>query len=319
MNRSVPSDLEARARELGFDAVGISPTLSLPRGEFFRTWLAEGKSGTMAYLGRTAKRRLDPQLVLPGARSIVSVAQSYFTGSLPETMRNDPSRGWIASYAWGRDYHDVMLPKLEELAKFIRDRMPAAETRCYVDTGPILERDYAERAGLGFIGKNTLLISPRAGSWLFLGEIITTAELSPTPPAQMPSCGSCRRCIEACPTGAISPEYVLDANLCISYLTIEYRGTIPQELRAKMGNRVFGCDACQSCCPWNERFARPTGEQAYYGNIERQAPKLEDLAALSEEEFRKRFAGSAVLRAGHAGFLRNMAVALENWKSNERS
>ncbi|MBU1985447.1 DUF1730 domain-containing protein, partial [bacterium] len=169
MSGLIPSELEVQARKLGFDAVGVSSALPPPRGEFLRTWLAEGKAGTMAYLGRTAQRRLDPELVLPGARSIVSVAQSYFTGSLPETVRNDPSRGLIASYAWGKDYHDVMLPKLEELAKFVREQVSGAETRCYVDTGPVLERDHAERAGLGFIGKNTLLISPRAGSWLFLG------------------------------------------------------------------------------------------------------------------------------------------------------
>jgi len=304
--------LETKAHELGFDLFGIAAVRPSDRGEFFRKWLSEGKAGEMGYLARTAEKRLDATNVLPGARSVIVVAHSYFMKQPSEDVRNDPARGVIASYAWGRDYHDVILPKLEILAAFLREEIPEAQTRCFVDSGPVMEKEYAARAGLGFIGKNTLLIAPRAGSWLFLGEILTTAELSPTPVADMPSCGTCRKCIEACPTGALDTEYTLDASLCVSYLTIEHKSEIPRKLQKKIGNNVFGCDECQSCCPWNERFSLSSREESYRGTFERQAPLLVELAALSEEEFRARFAGSALERTGHARLQRNVKIAMEN-------
>lgn len=312
MNQQIVTELETQARTLDFDLFGIAAVRPSGRGEFLKAWLAGGKAGEMGYLARTAEKRIDAEKVLPGARAVIVVAQSYFTGSLPDETRNDPARGVIASYAWGSDYHDVILPKLETLAVFLREKIPDAQTRCYVDSGPVMEKEYAARAGLGFIGKNTLLISPRAGSWLFLGEILTTADLPPTLPSEMPSCGSCRRCIEACPTGALDTEYTLDASRCVSYLTIEHKSEIPRELQKKIGNNVFGCDECQSCCPWNGRFALASREEAYRGTLERQAPLLFELAALSEEEIRARFAGSALERTGFARLQRNVAIAMEN-------
>jgi epoxyqueuosine reductase len=267
----------------------------------------------MTYLHRQAARRGDPGLVLAGAKSIVSVSQSYYTGQMPEHIRCDPARGQIASYAWGDDYHDVLLEKVEALAAVIRELSPNAELRCYVDTGPVAERDHGARAGTGFIGKNTLLIHPRAGSYFFLGEILTTADLAPTPGEGMPSCGSCTRCLNACPTHAFPAAYVLNSNLCISYLTIEYRGIIPRVLRAKMGNHIFGCDDCQTCCPWNERFSRETDELRYQSELGRRAPELAVLAGMNATDYRAYFFGSAVTRCTHVMMLRNVAVALGNW------
>ncbi|MBL0061538.1 MAG: tRNA epoxyqueuosine(34) reductase QueG [bacterium] len=248
-------------------------------------------------------------------KSVISVGQSYFTGFLPEEIRKDPSRGIIASYAWGQDYHDLMGHALEELAEFVQGLGVDAKTKAYVDTGPVLEREVAERAGLGFVGKNTLLIHPKMGSNLFLGEILTTLELEPSPLPKKLSCGSCTRCLDVCPTHAFPSAYVLDSRLCISYLTIEFRGSIPVELRAKMGNHIFGCDDCQTCCPWVNRFSTLSRQQAYANTLERKAPKLDTLARLSETEFAEMFKGSAVLRPKYEGFMRNVAVAIGNWKS----
>jgi epoxyqueuosine reductase len=315
--------IQTRARELGFERVGFAPASPPARADTFRRWLSEGKAGTMTYLNRSADRRSDPQLVLPGARTIISVAQSYFSGRLPADIRNDPSRGLIASYAWGHDYHDVLLKKLEALADFISSLPssfilhPSSFQKAYTDTGPLLEREFGERAGIGFIGKNTLLIAPKMGSTFFLGEIITTLELPPSPLAAMPSCGSCTRCLDICPTHAFPTAFVLDSTLCISYLTIELKGVIPRALRSKMGNHIFGCDDCQDCCPWNQRFSTETREAAYRATLERQAPHLAGLARLSEAEFKEKFVHSPVLRPGYAGFLRNVAVALGNWATPE--
>jgi len=304
-----------QAAELGLDRVGFAPASPPPRTEFFRRWLSEGRAGTMTYLNRSAERRSDPQKVLGGARTVIVAGQSYFTEKLPPEVRADPSRGVIAAYAWGKDYHEILLDKLKRLAGRIEEVCPDARNVCYTDTGPVLERDFAELAGLGFVGKNTLLIAPRMGSLLFLGEILTTAELPPSPAMHMPSCGSCTRCLAACPTRALISPCVLDARLCVSYLTIEYKGVIPRELRSLMSNHVFGCDDCQDCCPWNDRFATVTREAAYHGSIEQKAPPLSELAGLTEGGFRARFRGSAVLRPGYACFLRNVAVALGNWRN----
>jgi epoxyqueuosine reductase len=318
---STASDIEreitARAHALGFDGVGFAPALPPRRAELFHQWLAEGKAGTMTYLHRSAKRRADPRLVLENVRTIISVSQSYFTGRLPDAIRHNPSRGLIASYAWGQDYHDLLLAKLHRLAGHIEQLAPGHNSKCYVDTGHLLERELGERAGLGFVGKNTMLISPKMGSTFFLGEILTTLDLPQSALARMPSCGSCTRCMDVCPTHALPTAYVLDSTLCISYLTIEYRGVIPRDLRAQIGNHIFGCDDCQDCCPWNQRFSRESGEPAYRATVERQAPLLNELATLTAVQFGERFQGSAVLRAGYAGFLRNVAVALGNWRNSQ--
>jgi epoxyqueuosine reductase len=318
--------ITSRAIELGFDLVGIAPAGVAPHAKEYADWAASGMMGEMAYLARDPDRRSDLDRVLPGAQSVIVVGLNYYTIDLSDEVKNDPSRGLIARYAWGVDYHDVMTPHLEELAQFVRDQAGQnALTRVYVDTGPVLERDWALMAGLGFIGKNTCLIHPRMGSWLFLGVIITDVALTPTPsPRPSPNkgegvgCGTCTRCLTACPTNAFPAPHVLDARKCISYLTIELKGSIPIELRPLIGNHIFGCDICQDVCPWPTRFATPTKERAFYPiDLDRAAPKLIDLAQLSEEEFKRRFAGTPLLRARRRGLLRNVAVALGNWGSPE--
>jgi epoxyqueuosine reductase len=240
---------------------------------------------------------------------------------LPAGWRDDPSRGIVASYAWGDDYHEVMTPRLHQLEELIAaERGEPVAYRAYVDTGPLLERDLAARAGLGFVGKNTNLIHPSYGSWLFLGELLLGIDLTAggsvrnrAYPAAKATCGRCTRCLEVCPTHAFVEPYVLDARRCISYLTIELKGVIPRDLRPLMGNRVFGCDICQEVCPWNRRFARPTDEAAFYPQADAIAPRLLDLIALDEVGFQERFRGSPIKRARRRGLLRNVAVALGNW------
>jgi epoxyqueuosine reductase len=304
-----------KAKGLGFDLVGISPALPVPHIEAYSTWIAKGYHGEMGYMARAdrVERRKNPAAILPGARAIVCVGLNHYPGPPFNGLASDPSRGQIASYAWGLDYHDLMQPRLEELARFIRSQAKGGTTRAYVDTGPILERAYAARAGLGFIGKNTCLINPRMGSWLLVGEILTDVELEPTPSTTPVSCGTCRRCLDACPTGALVAPHVLDARRCISYLTIELKGAIPPDLRPLMGNWVYGCDVCQQVCPW-QRFAATTHEQALLAQApDRATPLLTELIGMSEETFQQRYAGTPILRIGRARLVRNAAVALGNW------
>jgi epoxyqueuosine reductase len=281
-------------------------------------------------------------VLLPEARSVIVLGASYFTHELPAGLRNDPSRGLIASYAWGQDYHDVLKPRLFELDAAIRAASGRATLgRAFVDSGPVLERSWAQEAGLGFVGKNTCLITPGLGSWTFLAVLLVPEEVSSVtfqvssvtsqltsdglrsaefaarcllPTARSAcTCGACTRCLEVCPTGAFAGPHVLDARRCISYLTIELRGPIPYELRPSMGNWVFGCDLCQMVCPYNRRFARPSRMTALQAQPETVAPKLLNLLALDEASFRRRFHGSPVLRAKRRGLLRNVCVALGNW------
>ncbi len=309
------------ARRLGFDLVGIGPATPPVTADRYRTWLEQGFHGEMAYLARpdAVAKRQDLAQILPGVRSIVTVAANYHTIALPTELRDDPSRGIIASYAWGDDYHDVLIPRLHQLAASVEAfvRAEAGGTvacRAYVDTGPVLERELGARAGLGFVGKNTHLIHPRFGSWLFLGELLLTIELPlEDPSTRQGTCGRCTRCLDACPTDALVAPYVLDARRCISYLTIELKGPIPRALRPLMGNRILGCDICQEVCPWNRRFARPTGEPAFQPRPDAIAPHLLDLIALDDKGFQRRFQGSPLKRAKRRGLLRNVAVALGNW------
>ncbi|MDX9832206.1 MAG: tRNA epoxyqueuosine(34) reductase QueG [Anaerolineae bacterium] len=310
--------VEGLAREAGLDLVGIVPAQPARTFDRYEEWLAAGYHGEMAYMARTdaVEKRRDPARILPEARTVVAVGLNYHTVPLPPVLRDDPSRGIVASYAWGPDYHDVMLPRLHGLAEAIaRATGRPVPYRAYVDTGPVLERDVAARAGLGFVGKNTNLIQPRLGSWFFLGELLLGMELEPLqePAPAAGTCGRCTRCLDACPTGALVAPYTLDARRCISYLTIELKGPIPRELRPLMGNRIFGCDICQEVCPWNRRFARPTRKAAFRPDPELVAPRLLDLLALDDEGFRRRFAGSPVKRAKRRGLLRNVAVAAGNW------
>ena len=317
-HQSLPTEeIVARAHLLGFDLVGIVPLAPPATMAHYQAWLARGYHGEMAYLARpdAIAKRTDLSLILPEAQSAVTVGANYATDALPAELGDDPSRGILASYAWGDEYHGWFASRLQQLAEFIQDLCgePVAY-RAYADTGPILERDLAARGGLGFVGKNTNLIHPRLGSWLFLGELLLAAKLPATGSRlEQGTCGNCTRCLDACPTGALVAPYVLDARRCISYLTIEHKGAIPRELRPLLGNRIFGCDVCQEVCPWNRRQARPTEEPAFQPRPGAIAPSLIELLALDADSFRSRYEGSAVLRAKRRGLLRNVAVALGNW------
>ncbi|GAB4469976.1 MAG: tRNA epoxyqueuosine(34) reductase QueG [Anaerolineae bacterium] len=307
------SAIKAQAQALGFTLAGIAPAQPGPGLDAYLRWIEAGMHGTMAYMARPDRvaRRRDLSVILPGARSLIVVGLDYYTAPLPSTIAEDPARARISNYAWGLDYHAVMTPRLEELAHFLTAAAGGAvRTRVYVDTGAILERSHAAEAGLGFIGKNTMLIHPRQGSFSFLGEIITDLPLPHDDPPRMPGCGSCTRCLAACPTGAFPRPYVLDARRCISYLTIEHRGTIPPDLRPLMGRWVYGCDVCQEVCPWG-RFAAPRPESAPFAAVsaDRAAPRLENLLALDDESFRVLFAGSAITRIGRDRLVRNACIA----------
>ncbi len=323
-----------RALELGFDAIGFAAAGRAPHADAFHAWIDAGLNGEMAWLGREPERRCDPRLVVPGARSLIVVGFSYFVADPPADLWNDPLRGRVARYAWGPDYHTQLEPGLKALAAFIREEAgTAAQARYYVDTGPVLERAWAARAGLGFIGKNSLLIRPGTGSYLFLGVILTDVEVEPDPGAidkgatlpadavdgvsRTGTCGSCRRCLDICPTHAFPSAYILDSRRCISYLTIELRGAIPEPLRAKMGNWVYGCDECQSVCPWVRQYSKPREHPFLRADPETMAPFLPDLLALDEEGFRRRFRGTPLKRAKRSGLLRNAAVALGNSGKSE--
>jgi epoxyqueuosine reductase len=267
----------------------------------------------MEWLARGEEKRCDPQQVLPGVRSVIIVALNYWQGdrAAPATpakeRRLEAATGKIARYAWGDDYHECMLPKLEQLSAFLVDR--GGTQKSYVDTGPLLERDHAAEAGIGWHGKSTMLIDPKLGTWFFLGEILTTLELSPDEP-QTPRCGSCTRCIIACPTGAITDSHRLDARRCISYLTIELKGSIPREMRSLIGDRIYGCDDCLDACPWN-RFASVSREAAFAAGPA-MGMSLRDYLALDDSQFRTLFRRSPIKRIKRRGFLRNVCVALGN-------
>jgi epoxyqueuosine reductase len=328
-----------QARELGFDLCGVAPAEAFPELAQVANWLESGHAGEMNYLHD--KRRLDPRLALDGARSVIVVALNYNSAQPYSTeqagVRDDDSpRGWISRYAWGDDYHEVLRQKLNVLVARMHERWPEPfEARAYVDTGPVVERVAAKYAGLGWLAKNTCLINEQIGSWLFLGVILTTLEFEPSlGPGEPPAadlCGNCTLCLDACPTQAFAAPYVLDARRCISYLTIELRGAIPEELRPRIGNAVIGCDICQDVCPWNRkspvtqlavfqpRRIEPQAETQSENGKEKMengatlfAPELEWLASLSQQEFSRVFRGSALKRAKWRGLVRNACVALGN-------
>jgi epoxyqueuosine reductase len=304
--------IKDRAWELGFDAVGIAPAEAVPP-ERLSEWLKRGFQGEMGYMERNSEARLDPARVLSPIASVISAAVSYLhPHSLPY---DDPSRAVISRYAAGEDYHQVLLEKFRGLVDHIQELQPGVQTKSYVDTGPVMEKYWASRAGIGWIGKHTNLISRRLGSWVFLGEVLLDVELDYDLPAA-DHCGSCTRCIDACPTEAIVEPYVLDSRRCISYLTIELREDIPPEFRPSLGNLVYGCDICQDVCPWNRKAGRSTAE-ALASRPENEAPDLRELARLSPQEFSRRFRGSPVKRTKWRGLMRNVAVALGNSGSPE--
>jgi epoxyqueuosine reductase len=307
-----------RALELGFDDCRFTAAAPPGHAAEFKRWLAEGRHGEMGYLERNSEKRLNPGRVLPGARTIITLAASYAQGSgaehqdcRPGPEMTAPASGLVARYARFDDYHRILGGRLELLAQFVNQiGGPGARSLSYVDTGPLLERDLAERAGLGFIGKHTNLISRRLGNWFFLAEILTTLELDADVPEKN-HCGSCSRCLQACPTAAIIAPFRLDAPRCLSYLTIELKGPIPPELRPGIGNRIFGCDDCLAACPWN-RFAREGRLMKQHARPDLSAPGLLELLALDEDAFQRRFAGSPVLRTKRRGLRRNVCVALGN-------
>jgi epoxyqueuosine reductase len=306
-----------RARELGFDDCRFTTAEGPESAARFQEWLAHRHHGDMSYLERTAGKRADPQQVLLGARSIISLATSYTPEERGAGQATDyksqvtQQSGRVAGYARYTDYHSILGERLKRLTVSVSEvGGPDTRSLWYVDTGPLLERDLAQRAGLGFIGKHTNLISRRLGNWILLSEIITTLELEPDAPEKN-RCGSCTRCMAACPTAAIIAPFQLDARRCISYLTIELKGPIPLELRPAMGNRIFGCDDCLAACPWN-RFAREGRMMKGHGRADLATPDLQELLALDETEFKRRFAGTPMLRAKRRGLLRNVCVALGN-------
>ena len=303
------------AHACGFELAGVAPAVPSPDFERYQAWRAAGFAGEMSYLtDRRGDMRGDPLTLLPEAQTIICVGKLYNTPH-PHTIQN-PERGWISRYAWGADYHEVLRTGLTNLvARIAEAHGEPFYSKICVDTAPLLERSYAVRAGLGWIGRNTCLINQQQGSWFFLGELLLSIPLTPDDPVPN-RCGTCTRCIDACPTEALVPteqgEWSLDARRCISYLTIEKHGDIPDEIHGEIGNHIFGCDICQDVCPWNRR-APVTGDPAF-APLEI-APRLEDLRDLAEGDFKNRFRNSPVLRTKHAGFSRNVAVALTNASS----
>ncbi len=311
---SLSSQIKQVAQQLGFELVGISPVKAPPHESSFAQWLRDGLCGELDYMKRTELLRREPQQLAPWARSVISVGLNYCK-SAPLPQSSGPT-GWISRYAWGDDYHDVLNTKLATLLRGIHEWVGTpVQGRAFVDSGPVLERDFAGVAGLGWIGKNTQLISPKKGSWFFLGELFVDLHLAYDRPMR-DRCGKCDLCLKACPTNAFVGPYVLDGRRCISYLTIELKGWMPRHLRPLVGNHIFGCDICQAVCPYNVK-AQETADAAFGPRPGFYAPELIPLLALTAEEFRQRFRGSPILRAKRRGFLRNVAVALGNSGSLE--
>ncbi|MGQ0810419.1 MAG: tRNA epoxyqueuosine(34) reductase QueG [Nitrospiraceae bacterium] len=322
---SLTDTIKQEARALGLDAVGVSRIESPPRSsaisnqptplptllhERLMEWLERGYQGVMAWMGREPAHRADPAKVLDGCRSIISVGINYASFQRAD---ESPGHGRVARYAWGKDYHRVLGDRLAQLEARIATLAPDARTRSYVDTGPVMEKPWAQQAGLGWIGKHSNLVSPHYGSWLLLGEILTTLELDHDEPGT-DLCGSCSLCIQACPTGAITEPYVVDARRCISYLTIELRGAadkLPDDLAPKLGNRIFGCDDCLDICPYNTQ-APPGTEPAFQPSGITLAPRLSELAAISEADFIRMFRESPIKRTTYVGLRRNVAQAMHN-------
>jgi len=300
LNRSV--EVKRRAGELGFSVTGIAALERNAHAAELERWLADGHAGTMTYLHRQAEKRKDPRRIMSGARTAVVTLTNYFHGV---------EAGRVAQYAVSSDYHDVLGARLEQLAAAVRGLVPGSTTRCYVDAGPVPERELAQLAGLGWIGKNMMLIHPEIGSFTFIGVILTDAELEPDLPFEADRCGTCRRCLDACPTHAFVGPRDLDARACISYLTIEHRGEFTDAQRAQVGEWLFGCDICQDVCPWNVSFARETHDPEFAQRPEVARPDLEVLAQMDEREFQRRFHDTPFARPGYPGMRRNALAVLK--------
>jgi epoxyqueuosine reductase len=304
--------LEEKARELGFCAVGFASADAAPAsGERLRQWLAEGAHGDMIWMEETAERRASPAGLWPGVRSVISLGMSYAPAADPLALADRPDVGRISVYAQGGDYHDIVKKALKALARWLVGEA-GCELKVFVDTAPVMEKPLAEAAGLGWQGKHTNLVSRSDGSWLFLGAIYTTLELEETAAPHAVHCGSCSACLDICPTNAFPAPFRLDARRCISYLTIEHKGPIPEEFREAIGNRIYGCDDCLAVCPWNRFADTARANMAFLPRAELAAPQLADLLALDDTAFRKVFAGSPIKRIGRGRMVRNAAIAAGN-------
>jgi epoxyqueuosine reductase len=303
--------IKAKALQLGFTKIGVARAEALDEeASHLHEWLRRGWHATMGWMNENAGRRTDPRLVVSDARSVISVAINYFT---PIRHSVEPGVGKISRYAWGDDYHDIVLEKLKILWRWMQREFPEAEGRYYVDTGPVMDKVWAQRAGVGWIGKHTNVITQEVGSWVFLGELITTLELE-YDQAATDHCGSCSLCLEACPTKAIVEPYVVDSNRCISYLTIEHRGEIEDGLKSQLEGWIYGCDICQDVCPWNHKFSSETEEPRFHPREWNVEPRLQEWSDLTQEEFTRKFKGSPIKRAKLEGLVRNVRGVLEGAK-----
>ena len=313
MNRELlTADIRNEALKLGFAKTGFAPAGKTPHIMYFHNWIRDGFHGEMRYLERQAEKRGNPELVFPGVRSVIVTALNYYSG---QNAQASPLTGRISRYALGADYHSAVMERLERLLRFIKGAVPEANGCCCADTGPVMEKVWGAETSIGWIGKHSGLVSRKLGTRFFIGVILLNIPLAYDDRSEA-LCGTCRRCLDACPTGALAAPYRLDARKCLSYLTIEFRGSVPPELRPLAGNRIFGCDECQNACPWN-RFAVKTTVEELTPRKENLAPGLLSLADLSREAFERRFAASPVLRATRDGFVRNVMIALGNSRSAE--
>ena len=307
--------IKRRAAELGFDATGIAPLEPNAHAAEVAQWLAAGYGGTMTYLQRQQEKRADPQRIMPGARVAVVTLTNYFHGWADPGRKSGDVAGRVAQYAWTADYHHVLGRRLEQLAEAIRDVVPGARTRCYVGAGPVPERELAARAGLGWIGKNTMLIDPRIGSFTFIGVVLTDADLAPDLAFDADRCGTCRACLDACPTAAFPAPHVLDARRCISYLTIEHRTEFTPAEQDLVGEWLFGCDVCQDVCPWNVRFAEATADPAWQPRTDVATPDVNALLDADDAAFARRWGDTPFERPGPAGMRRNARAVRANQPS----
>ncbi len=307
---SLTERVKQRAREDGFDAVGVARAASLDRdGAALKAWLGEGRHATMAWMARDPDKRSDPRRLLPGCRSVIAVAMNYWPGAGEAEI--PPERARVALYARGRDYHKVMGRKLKAFSAWLEE-LTGCAARSFVDTGPVLERAWAEQSGIGWIGKNANLLTRDLGSWVLLGEVLSCAEIEPDPGPHADHCGSCTACIDACPTGAIVDDGVVDSNRCISYWTIEHRGSIPSEHRPEIAEWLFGCDVCQDVCPWNQRFSQPVEGDPFDRRDDLQGLDPVEILGLDEATFRARYSGTSLMRAKWVGMRRNACLVLGN-------
>ena len=313
MESSPTQRIKMKAVELGFTRIGIARAELLNEEEnHLREWFARGYHALMQWLERDIEKRIDVTKVLPNAKSVICVTLNYYS---PSRHSENPNLGKISRYAWGDDYHAVLTQRLEKLYEFLKSEIPGVEGKIYVDTGPVMDKAWAVRAGIGWLGKHTNVITREFGSWVFLGEILIDAELEYDTP-MLDYCGNCTACLDACPTQAIVQPYVLDANKCISYLTIEHRSELPKEIVSNFQNWVYGCDICQEVCPWN-RFQKETEEPAFQPRSENIAPRLAELAEMTHEEFSRRFKKSPMKRTKHSGLTRNAKAVLESARSSK--